>query len=170
MSKTNLRSSAVGGSATPPQPELSAEVDPATLAEQFALDEIEDRLLIAEAAGDPAAAEHYRRAWMWSAAGDLALFQRSVDRWLELLMREREWSAWRDEGAVAWRLRVEWHDGSAARFMTWWLREGELGYEMMADHVDSELPTPFARRTLRTVPHTRHGLKQAERLILTAIG
>ena len=148
----------------------STHVDPAELADTFALGEIEEALVEAEQAGDGEGAEHFRRAWMWSAAEEMARWERSLDRRLELLFRERIWSTWRDEGAVAWRLRVEWHDGHTARTMSWWLREGDLGYELMVDHEDALTPTPFARRTMRHLPRSQHGLKQAERLITGAIG
>lgn len=155
---------------TSKMPTPSAGTDtPEQTAQDQPLGAIEEALIAAEQRGDEAAAEHYRQAWLWSLEPDLGQFQRALSTHLERLLRESAWSTWRDDGAIAWRLRAQVvaEEGPAA--ISFWIREGELGYELLVDHVDAPTPTPFARRTARLLPRSGHGLKQIERLISAMI-
>jgi hypothetical protein len=80
--------------------------DPGKLADDMSVEALDARLLQAERSGDAAAAELFRQAVMAKHQRPLFELRRRIDRYLLELNRGPVWSTWRDDGLVAWRLRV----------------------------------------------------------------
>lgn len=99
---------------------------------------------------------------------EMARFRDDVDRHLSALDRPHEWSLWEDEGILALRLRVLLGEAGLSTpvgALTYWVREGDDGVEVMVDQHDAPVPTPFARLTRRQLAPGALGFRQARQLV-----
>lgn len=134
------------------------------LAERYTARQLDERATALESAGDAAGEDLYRRAFMFLEQRELVEAQRRLDRRLREAHLATSWRTYRDEGVGAYALTVD-----LPPRMFYWIREGDLGYELLVDGVEPPSdgrPSAFARRTVRVFPRTEIGIRSLERLVL----
>ncbi len=138
-----------------------------TLAEQYSARQLEDFARVAETAGDISKADDLRRAFMLREQPDLYDLYGYLDDQMSRLDETPVWRTWYDEGIIAWGIEIP----VGQELMAYWIREGDLGFELLTDHVPGRAgqPTAFARRTVRVFPHSELGARQLAHLITAQV-